>query len=290
MQVSYPPTSGIQWKTLQDLVSAKQQCPFCFSRVSFYTEEGCPALAQLNLILVEDADKAKDLLDRYAKNKPERNQRRGRGGDGRGGGRNQTDGRGRSGGHGGQRQGNARRATSGERKQPATETTDSASNRYAALDDTGNTYVDHEEIESDYSDGADIDIDFLSAEHNNPKCKSTDYAASTKAHKAKANNVSKVLSTIASSSLSKHQHSISKPIPNSLQCCADSGATDHMLLDYSAFTSYKRTPNSYIQLIDGTKLQQKGIGSVKIRLNGKVILLRNVLHVPALQEPLYSLR
>jgi hypothetical protein len=43
-------------------------------------------------------------------------------------------------------------------------------------------------------------------------------------------------------------------------------------------------------LNDGTLLEQRGIGSAKILLNGKIILLRNVLHIPALHEPIYSLR
>jgi hypothetical protein len=37
-------------------------------------------------------------------------------------------------------------------------------------------------------------------------------------------------------------------------------------------------------------LTSPGKGSIKVSLNGKVVILRNVLHVPALQDPLYSLR
>jgi hypothetical protein len=63
-----------------------------------------------------------------------------------------------------------------------------------------------------------------------------------------------------------------------------------MFPDRAAFLSYHPTPGKFIELGDGTLLEQRGIGSAKILLNGRVILLRNVLHVPALQEPLYSLR
>lgn len=260
MQVSYPLTSGIQWKALRDLVSAKQQCPFCFSRISFHTEEGCPALAQLNLVLVEDEDKAKAIQDLYTKHKSEKKQG-GRGGDSRGGNSGgQAVGRGRGGGRGGRGQGSTHRATSGEQTQPADDAADPSHNKYAALaDDARTTYVDNEEVESDYSDGADIDVDFSSADQSNPKSQSSNYPHSAKACEAKANNVSKVLSSIATTSLSKHQDSISKPLPNTQQCCADSGATDHMFPDYHAFTSYKRTPNCFIQLGDGTRLQQYGL-------------------------------
>lgn len=41
---------------------------------------------------------------------------------------------------------------------------------------------------------------------------------------------------------------------------------------------------------DDTRLPIYGRGTAKIRLNGKTILLRNALHVPALRAPLYSLR
>jgi hypothetical protein len=63
-----------------------------------------------------------------------------------------------------------------------------------------------------------------------------------------------------------------------------------MFPDRTAFLSYHPTPNCYVELGDGTKLRQMGKGSAKVLLNDKIILLRNVLHVPQLNEPLYSLR
>ena len=71
---------------------------------------------------------------------------------------------------------------------------------------------------------------------------------------------------------------------------ADSGATDNMLPDYSAFISYRRQVNRFITLGDDTRLPILDEGSAKIKLNGKLVILRKCLHVPGLRNPLYSLR
>ena len=74
------------------------------------------------------------------------------------------------------------------------------------------------------------------------------------------------------------------------ECCSDTGATDTMWPDYSAFISYLKTPGVQVKLGDGTMLDSPGKSSVKVSLNGKFIILRHVLYVTALQDPLYSLR
>jgi hypothetical protein len=74
------------------------------------------------------------------------------------------------------------------------------------------------------------------------------------------------------------------------ECCADTGATDHMLPDHSAFYIYHPCTNRYVTLGDDTRLKIFGTGTAIIALNGKNILIRNALHVPALRAPLYSLR
>jgi len=70
---------------------------------------------------------------------------------------------------------------------------------------------------------------------------------------------------------------------------ADSGATDHMWPHYSAFTSYKPLTSKHVTLADNTLVPVVGIGSIKILFDGHVIGVRNVLHVPSLRVPLYSL-
>ena len=79
-------------------------------------------------------------------------------------------------------------------------------------------------------------------------------------------------------------------VGNDDDCCADSGATDVMLPDYGAFVSYHKCHNRVAVLGDDTELPILGEGSAKFSLNGKIILIRNVLHVPGLRSPLYSLR
>ena len=71
---------------------------------------------------------------------------------------------------------------------------------------------------------------------------------------------------------------------------ADSGATNHMWPDYSAFTSYRPLTGRYVTLADGNHAPVTGVGSIKISIDGSVVGVRNVLHVPSLQLPLYSLR
>ena len=71
---------------------------------------------------------------------------------------------------------------------------------------------------------------------------------------------------------------------------ADSGATDHMFPDKGAFISYKAVTNLQVRMGNNSYLPVLGRGSAVISLNGQRILVRNVLHVPGLVVPLYSLR
>lgn len=74
------------------------------------------------------------------------------------------------------------------------------------------------------------------------------------------------------------------------ECCADSGATHHMLNDYNTFVSYYPCKHRVVTLGNESTLPVMGTGTTKFFLNGKVILVRNALHVPGLRAPLYSLR
>lgn len=74
------------------------------------------------------------------------------------------------------------------------------------------------------------------------------------------------------------------------ECCAESGATNYMFKDYSTFVSYHKCTNKTVKLGDSTELPILGYGTAKFSLNGKIIAVRNALHVPRLTDPLYSLR
>ncbi len=71
---------------------------------------------------------------------------------------------------------------------------------------------------------------------------------------------------------------------------ADSGATDHMLPDKSAFISYSPVEGRRVRIGNNSFAPILGHGTAIISLNGKKILMRNCLHVPDLHHPLYSLR
>ncbi len=74
---------------------------------------------------------------------------------------------------------------------------------------------------------------------------------------------------------------------------ADTGATDHMIPDKSAFISYPpvtgRCRRHCVCMGNNSFAPILGTGSAVIALNGKRILIRDCLHVPALCNPLYSL-
>jgi hypothetical protein len=71
---------------------------------------------------------------------------------------------------------------------------------------------------------------------------------------------------------------------------ADSSATDHMIPDKSAFISYKTVMHLQVRMGNNSYHPVLGCGTAIISLNGQRILLQNVLHVPGLVVPLYSLR
>ena len=70
---------------------------------------------------------------------------------------------------------------------------------------------------------------------------------------------------------------------------ADTGATHHMIPDKSAFVSYHRV-NKQVRMGNGAYAPVLGRGTAVFALNGHTVLIRNVLHVPALRVPLYSRR
>jgi hypothetical protein len=71
---------------------------------------------------------------------------------------------------------------------------------------------------------------------------------------------------------------------------ADMGATNHMLPDRSAFISYKSIRNLCVRMGNNSFAPVLGWGKAIISLNRQRLLIHNVLHVPALRVPLYSLR
>ncbi len=71
---------------------------------------------------------------------------------------------------------------------------------------------------------------------------------------------------------------------------ADTGATEHIVPDRSAFISYKSVHNLRVRMGNDSYVPVLGQGTVIISLNGQCLLICHVLHVPALCILLYSLQ
>ncbi len=71
---------------------------------------------------------------------------------------------------------------------------------------------------------------------------------------------------------------------------ADTGTTDHMIPDKSAFISYRLCSGQQVHMGNNSFMPILGTGTAIISFNRKKILIRDCLHVPALRNPLYSLR
>jgi hypothetical protein len=71
---------------------------------------------------------------------------------------------------------------------------------------------------------------------------------------------------------------------------ADTGVTNHMIPDCLAFISYKSVQHLRVWMGNNSYAPVRGWGTAIISLNGQRLLICNVLHVPALCVPLYSLQ
>ena len=78
-------------------------------------------------------------------------------------------------------------------------------------------------------------------------------------------------------------------IHNMVLAMADTGATNHMCPERSAFIPYHSTTNINVFMGNKTLAPVHGKRTAVISLNGKLVLVRNVLHAHTLHTPLYSL-
>ena len=81
-------------------------------------------------------------------------------------------------------------------------------------------------------------------------------------------------------------------INNMVLAVTNTGATNYMYPERSASISYHPNPRNTLNVRMGGKTLAPILVKVTaiISLNGKMVLVRNVLHVPTLCTPLYSLR
>jgi hypothetical protein len=114
-----------------------------------------------------------------------------------------------------------------------------------------------------------------------------------------------VLESALSSRLQVHQRRLSSALQQLLKnlsllpvvlplhhrwlAVADTGVTDHMVPDKSCFISCTSISGLSIQMGNNSYVPVPGCGTAIFPLNGKRVLVWNVLHVPGLVVPLYSL-
>ena len=78
---------------------------------------------------------------------------------------------------------------------------------------------------------------------------------------------------------------IKVPLPDGRFAVADMGATDHMLPDKLCFISYRTVSGLSVCMGNNSFVPVLGPGTAVFELNGKRLLVRNVLHVPGLAVP-----
>jgi hypothetical protein len=82
---------------------------------------------------------------------------------------------------------------------------------------------------------------------------------------------------------------IDVPLLHDRLAVADTGATNHMVPNKSCFISYKSVSSLSVCMGNNSYVPVLGRGTSIFTVNGKQILVHNVLHIPGLAVPLYSL-
>ena len=90
-------------------------------------------------------------------------------------------------------------------------------------------------------------------------------------------------------SLGKANHMPSSDNITSSLYIVGSGASTHMCPIRNAFVSYTATPRSYVSVANNIKAPCLGMGSVVFYLHDKFIKVENALHVPDLNNILFSI-
>jgi hypothetical protein len=262
MQVQYPPTRGVPFRACSELIKTGRQCYVCFNRDKFHIEMGCPILAEHDLVIVKDPTKAKSVREEF-KARPQPQRRAPRGQHIKKGGSdnpppppppptNQTAGAPAT------ENPSARRATSAE---PSPRLSPPPNIPASGFEDdnywarAGCDYFDGDDVPSDPDDGEAFQHDWADAPYSDePAAEETktnadfsNYFITASARRTTAKHVSATLTSVAHTALKSSQTIISKPVRDSINCCADSGATDHMFPDRNAFISYHHTPNCYVK-------------------------------------------
>ncbi|KAL7459292.1 hypothetical protein ACHAWC_010958 [Mediolabrus comicus] len=318
---AYPPDKPPHHSLVNQLFKDKKKCPICHHPITRHEEfGGCPTAAQHGKVLIDDKEAADKIVAKFNAFVEERRGKRSK--------KSSTPNA--SGRRAVSSERATHHNSSGGATPPtaaAAAAVPPPASSSPSCPSSSNFYVDLEEVPSDTDDEAeflsshDVENWHTVGEDSRSKSKSStsgysDVSSSLLNPSAKqassvrsyssavlfgtpsARTGSSYNSSFQSTVVSAFQ-SFLKTTPTQVQhlqvdddlACADSGATDFMFPDRKAFLSYHPcSPGRVCDLAGDQSVPIVGVGSAVIRLNGKVILVRNALHIPALRNPLYSLR
>jgi type IV secretory pathway VirB10-like protein len=213
---------------------------------------GCPILAEHDLVIVKDPTKAKSIREEF-KARPQPHRRAPCGQHVKKGGsdnppppppppNNQAAGAPAT------ENPSARRATSAE---PSPRLSPPPNIPASGFEDdnywarSSCDYFDGDDVPSDTDDGEAFQYDWAdvpysdepAAEETKTNADFSHYFITASARCTTAKHVSAALTSVAYKALKSPQTIISKPVNLGVQCCANSGATDHMFPDRHAFIS-----------------------------------------------------
>jgi hypothetical protein len=272
--VSYPPPKQPFHAIQSYLESHPKNCIGCFGDHPLHLEKGCPPCAKQGWVVKKDATEAAKIWEAFEAASPDK-----------GGNSDKPD------------------ATPPADDEKDNNSQASAS-RVSAARSSNNQFTRtfYQDLESDGSEDEDADglAGHLEDSDGKNNTSSSSYSPTSKhafrptpcnpRSVASARHVPLKLADAAKKALLSPKAKISTIQHGHSECCADSGATEHMLPDYSAFVSYKKCHNESVTLGDETQLPIMGRGKAVFMINGKTIQVRDALHVPGLRAPLYSLR
>jgi hypothetical protein len=140
-------------------------------------------------------------------------------------------------------------------------------NKFGNLSDGRERLIDNER-DSDSDDDALFDEGCLLSENNNPSnFSATGYVVASARHTVatSCNYISSAISATVQHHIKNNAASIAM-LTDDAECCADTGATDHMLPDYDAFYSYHKCSGRFVTLGDSTKLPIHGFGTFSFEM------------------------
>jgi hypothetical protein len=265
---TFPP-DNFNWNAMLEYYKThKNACPGCYQRNNqLHRKIGCLALAKCGFVCKFDPVGSKKVQEEHVKAQKAK-----------------ADGKASA-----KRAGDDKAEEDDKNKDDASQASAKRSTAQRSQTKDPGYYDPFLEMDSD-EDRAPMDDRLKNNDNSAPYLCNTSNSAAKFKVVASARHVSTSLAAAAHLALQSSPTKVSPVNHSHQECCADSGATEHMFNDYKAFVSYRRCHNEFVTLGDETQLKIYGRGTARFLLNDKLIEVRDALHVPDLRNPLYSLR